>query len=467
MTSAARDAAETALDSIDEVDRLTNAVCTVNVAALEQAELLDREWDAGRDRGPLHGQCVVVKDNIDTVDLLTTAGSLALAGSPPARDAAVVSRMLAAGLVIVGKANLSEWANFRDAHSSSGWSAYGGLTRNPYALNRSAGGSSAGSGAAVAAGLVRLAVGTETDGSITNPAAFNGCVGLKPTVGVTPTDGVVPISASQDTVGPMTSTVGEAAALLTVLADDGVDYASHAVPGRLTGRRIGVPRREFWGYNRHADAAAERALSRLSAAGAVIVDETDLESMTDYGFDDELLVLLSEFRAGIANYLGSRVGDVPRSLEDLVEFNRAHAEQEMPYFGQSFFEAALDAPGTDSPEYAAARAACLLHGRDAGIDQVLTAHDLDALVTPASAPAPPVDLVNGDRPDGGPSQPAAMAGYPLLTVPSEVVQGLPVGVTFWGTVRSEPALIEIGQGYELAREAEDGPFPRPTFPSFL
>jgi amidase len=466
MTSA-REAAETALDLIGEVDRLTNAICTVNVAALEQAELLDRERDAGRERGPLHGQCVVVKDNIDTIGLLTTAGSLVLADEPPTRDAPVVSRMLAAGLVIVGKSNLSEWANFRDGHSSSGWSAYGGLTRNPYALNRSAGGSSAGSGAAVSAGLVRLAVGTETDGSITNPAAFNGCVGLKPTVGVTSTEGVVPIASSQDTVGPMTSTVREAAALLSVLADDGVDYSSYAVSGRLTGKRIGVPRRAFWGYNRHADAAAERALSVLSAAGAVIVDETDLDSMTGYGFDDEMLVLLSEFRVGISDYLSSRVGDAPRKLEDLVEFNRAHAEQEMPYFGQSLFEAALDVPAPGSPEYAAARAACLLHGRDAGIDQVLTAHGLDALVTPASSPAPPVDLVNGDRPDGGPSQPAAMAGYPLLTVPSEVVRGLPVGVTFWGTARSEPTLIEIGHGYELAREAADGPFPRPTFPSFL
>lgn len=466
MTSA-REATETALDLIGEVDRLTNAVCTVNVAALDQADLLDRERDSGRERGPLHGQCVLVKDNIDTIGLLTTAGSLALADEPPTRDAPVVSRMLAAGLVIVGKSNLSEWANFRDDHSSSGWSAYGGLTRNPYALNRSAGGSSAGSGAAVAAGLVRLAVGTETDGSITNPAAFNGCVGLKPTVGVTSTAGVVPIATSQDTVGPMTSTVREAAALLSVLASDGVDYSSHAVSGRLTGKRIGVPRRGFWGYNRHADAVAERALSRLSAAGAVIVDGTDLDSMIGYGSDDEMLVLLSEFRAGIADYLSSRGGEAPLSLEDLVEFNRAHPEQEMPYFGQSFFESALDVPGMDSPEYAAARAACLLHGRDEGIDQVLTEHHLDALVTPASSPAPPIDLVNGDRPDGGPSQPAAMAGYPLLTVPSEVVLGLPLGVTFWGTARSEPTLVEIGHGYELAREAADGAFPPPTFPSFL
>jgi amidase len=466
MTSA-REAAENALALIEEVDRLTNAVCTVNPAALDQADQADRELADGRVRSPLHGQCILVKDNIDTADLLTTAGSLALAERPPSADAAVVSRMRSAGLVVVGKTNLSEWANLRDRHSSSGWSAYGGLTRNPYALNRSAGGSSSGSGAAVAAGLVRLSVGTETDGSITCPAAFNGCVGLKPTVGVTPTQGVVPISASQDTVGPMTASVQEAAALLSVLADDGVDYASHATSGRLAGKRIGVPRRDFWGYSRHADAAAERALSVLSAEGAVIVDETNLDSMDGYGFDEELLVLLSELRQGLGEYLATRPGEVPRSLEAIVEYNRTHATEELAYFGQSFFEAALDVPGVGSEEYVAARTSCLRHGRDEGIDKVLAAHDLDALVTPASSPAPPIDLVNSERLVGSASQPAAMAGYPLLTVPAEVTHGLPVAVTFWGTARSEPSLIEIGYGYERAREAADGPFPLPTYPTFV
>jgi amidase len=466
MTSA-REAAETALDRMDDVDRLISAVCTVNPSALEQADELDRERAAGHVRSPLHGQCVAVKDNIDTADLLTTAGSLALTERPPSADATVVRRMRSAGLVLVGKTNLSEWANLRDAQSASGWSAYGGLTRNPYALNRSSGGSSSGSGAAVAAGVVRLAVGTETDGSITVPAAVNGCVGLKPTVGVTPTRGVVPISASQDSVGPMTATVREAAALLSVLADDGVDYASYAAAGRLAGKRIGVPRRDFWGYSRHADAAAERALSMLSAEGAVIVDDTNLDSMTGYGFDDELLVLLCELRQEVAAYLATRPGEGPRSLDDLIEFNRVHADEELAYFGQSYFEAAMQTPGVDSAEYRAARAACLSHGRDEGIDKVLRDHELDALVTPASPPASAIDLINSDRLAGSASQPAAMAGYPLLTVPAELTHGLPVAVTLWGTARSEPTLIEIGHGYELAREAADGPLPRPTYPTFL
>ena len=462
-----RDAVETAMGRIEDVDRLVNAVCTVNVAAPDQADVLDRELADGRRRSPLHGRCIVVKDNIDTADLLTTAGSLALADHPPAADAPVVRRLREAGLVVVGKSNLSEWANLRDSHSSSGWSAYGGLTRNPYALNRSAGGSSAGSGAAVAAGLVRLSLGSETDGSITCPAAFNGCVGLKPTVGLVPGQGVVPISSSQDTVGPMTATVEESAALLSVLADGDVDYASHARQGRLAGKRIGVPRRDYWGYSRDADQAAEHALSLLSAEGAVIVDDTNLDSMQGYGFDDELLVLLSELRVEMAAYLSTRPGDGPRSLTDLIEFNREHAGEEMPFFGQSFFEAALESPGLDSEQYAAARAACLRHGRDDGIDAVLTTHGLDALVTPSWTPAMSIDLVNSENHGGSCSQAAAMAGYPLLTVPSGLGHGLPVAITFWGTARSEPTLIEIGHGYESARDRSDGPLPEPTYPAFV
>ncbi len=461
-----RQAAETALAVIDDLDRLTNAVCTTNPNAVE-SDALDRERAAGRVRGPLHGQCIVVKDNIDTADLLTTAGSLALADAPPANDAAVVTRLRKAGVVIVGKSNLSEWANLRDANSSSGWSAYGGLTRNPYALNRSSGGSSSGSAAAVAAGLVRLAVGTETDGSITCPAAFNGCVGLKPTVGLVPTQGVVPISASQDTVGPLARTVEEAAALLSALADDDVDYASHARQGRLVGKRIGVPRGSLWGYSRDADAAAEEALSAMSAAGAVVVDDTSLEAMEGYGADDELLVLLCELQEGMSAYLATRRSDGLRKLEDLVAFNREHAEEEMPYFGQSFFEAALESPGVDSEQYAAARSACLRRGRDEGIDKVLTSHGLDALVTPAWSQAMPIDLVNSEHHAGGCSQAAAMAGYPLLTVPSGLRHALPVAVTFWGTAGSEPTLIEIGSGYEATRDATLGPLPEPTFPAFV
>ncbi len=467
MTSS-RDLVEQALDRIEMVDPLVNAVCTLNPNAAAEADALDAEVAAGRSRGPLHGQPVVVKDNIDTAGLQTTAGSLSLVGvPPPSTDAVLVRRLRDAGMVVLAKANLSEWANLRDEESTSGWSGYGGLTRNPYGLNRSAGGSSSGSAVAVAARLARFAIGTETDGSITCPAAFNGCVGFKPTVGLVPTTGVVPISSSQDAPGPMTLTVADAAALLSVLAADGTDYASHAVPRPLDGVRIGVPRRVFWGYNTHADTVSEMALRLLSAAGATIVDNTDLTCMVDYGFDDELLVLLAEFEVELRAYLRTRPGDGPKSMADVVAFNRENAATELAYFGQSFFEAALKSPGVDSAEYAAARAACVAHGRDDGIDAVLREHDLDALISPAYAPAIPIDLVNAEHHWGSCTQPAAMAGYPLLTVPAGLAHGLPVAVTIWGTAGSETSLIEIAHAYEAARDAETGPLPEPTFPQFV
>jgi amidase len=462
----ARDEIHGLLDRIGRVDALVNSICTLNPVALDEADARDREAAEGRARGPLHGRPVLVKDNIDTADLLTTAGSLALADTPPQADATLVSRLREAGMVVLGKTNLSEWANIRDGSSTSGWSAYGGLTRNPYALNRSPGGSSSGSGAAVAARLAPYAVGSETDGSITSPAAYNGCVGIKPTVGSIPSQGIVPISHSQDTAGPFATSVADAAALLTVLIG-GTDYASYAVADRLVGKRIGLPRKEFWGYSPEADTAAERAVSLLAAAGAVIVDDTDLLSMVDYGFDDELLVLLSELNADMSGYLATRPDGGPRTLADLVEFNRAHAAEEMPYFGQSLFEKALETPPPGSPEYDAARAACLAHGRDDGIDAVLREYELDALLSPSYNPAIPIDLVNREHHWGACTQPAAMAGYPLLTVPACLVHGLPVAVTFWGTGGSEPTLIEIAAAYEAARDASDGPLPEPTYPQFV
>jgi amidase len=371
------------------------------------------------------------------------------------------------GLILLGKANLSEWANIRDPGSTSGWSAFGGLTRNPYGLNRSAGGSSSGSGAAVAARLTPLAIGTETDGSITCPAAFNGCVGIKPTVGLVPTDGVVPISSSQDAPGPMALTVREAAALLTVLAHDGIDYAEHAVDGRLAGKRIGVPRKVLWGYSDVADAIAEQALSALSASGATIVDNTDLESIVDYEFEDEWHVLLAELEVGLAEYLATRPGDVPRSLADVVAFNRDHADEELRWFGQAYFERALETPGVDSPEYAAARAECLRRGRDEGTDLVLREHALDALVAPSYPPTIPIDLVNPEHHLGACTSPSAVAGHPIVTVPAGLVHGLPVAVSFWGTARSERSLIEIAHGFERARDAAGGPLPEPTYPAFV
>ena len=463
-----REQVEQLLDRIDTVDVHTNAVCTIHPDALGQADARDAEAAEGRARGPLHGVPVLVKDNIDTHDLPTTAGSLALTDVPnPSQDAALVRRLRDAGMVVLGKTNLSEWANIRDGLSTSGWSAYGGLTRNPYGLNRSSGGSSSGSGAAVAAGLARFAIGTETDGSITCPAAFNGVVGIKPTVGLVPTEGVVPVARSQDSPGPMAPTVRDAAALLTVLAGDGTDYAAHAVDGRLAGKRIGVPRKIYWGYSVHADAAAERAVGLLAAEGAEIVDGTDLLSMEDAGWEDELLVLLAELRNGLADYLATRPGDVPRTLEEVVAFNKEHADRELAHFGQFLFEQALEGPAVGSEEYVAARARCVRAGRDEGIDAVLRAHDLDALVTPSYAPAVPIDLVNAEHHPGACTQPSAMAGYPLVTVPSGLAGGLPVAVSFWGTAGSETTLVEIAHGYEAARDRVAGPLPAPTFPTFV
>ncbi len=462
------DEVERLLDRLDEVDVLLSSVCTRNPDALAEARRRDEETAAGAARGPLHGRPVLVKDNIDTADLPTTAGSLALAEQPPPdRDATLVRRLREAGMVVLGKSNLSEWANIRDGGSTSGWSAYGGLTRNPYGLNRSAGGSSSGSAAAVAARLTPFGVGTETDGSITCPAAFNGVVGLKPTVGLVPTDGVVPISRSQDAPGPMALTVREAAALLGVLAGNGTDYAAHAVDGRLAGKRIGIPRRTYWGYSRHADDAAERAVRLLAAEGAVVVDETDLTSMDGFGWEDELTVLLAELHTGLAGYLACRPGDGPRTLEQVIAYNREHADTELRHFGQSLFEAAVVGPEDGSEAYRAARARCLEHARDSGIDAVLREHDLDALLTPSYAPACPIDLVNEEHHPGSCTSPSAMAGYPLLTVPSGLASGLPVAVSFWGAAGSEATLVEIGHGYERARDRDAGPLPEPGLPGFV
>jgi amidase len=461
-----RDQVAELTDRIATLDVHVNAVCTPHPGALDQADALDRESAVGRVRGPLHGRPVLVKDNVDTHDLPTTVGSLAFADAPPpARDALLVRRLREAGMVVLGKTNLSEWANIRDEASTSGWSAYGGLTRNPYALNRSAGGSSSGSGAAVAAGLAPFAVGTETDGSIICPAAFNGCVGIKPTVGSVPTAGVVPISHSQDVPGAMARTVRDAAALLTVLTGSGTDYTAHAVPGRLTGKRIGVPRATYWGNSPHADAAAERAVALMAAEGATIVDRTDLTTPDDAVWEDELTVLLAELASGLPGYLADRPGDVPRTLADVVRFNREHADRELALFGQSLFERALAGPRDGDPDHLTARARCVAASREDGIDRVLHEHRLDALVTPAYAPASPIDEVESFP--GSCTGLAAMAGYPLLTVPAELAAGLPVAVAFWGTAGSEATLVEIGHGYELARDRSTGPLPEPTFPVFV
>ncbi|WP_329005827.1 amidase [Kribbella sp. NBC_00709] len=450
---------------IREVDPLVNAVCTPNPAALTEAARLDTERDEGRVRGPLHGVPVLVKDNIDTADLPTTAGSLALADQPPPPDdAPLVRRLRDAGCVILGKTNLSEWANFRGSASSSGWSAYGGLTRNPYALNRSAGGSSSGSGAAVAAGLAEYAIGTETNGSIVCPAALNGIVGLKPTVGLVPQQGIVPISHSQDTAGPMTRTVTQAAALLTVMTGGQTDYTEHCRGADLSDLRIGVPRGPLWGYSIGLDEVTEHALGILSRCGATLVDHLSLP--TPGGDEDQLQVLAHELKVDLAAYLATRVPGGPRTLDDLIAFNEEHADVELQWFGQELFERAATTDGLGSPVYVAARLTALRAGRD-GIDNLLRDNQLDALVSPSYSPAWAIDLVNGDHVLGGSSSHAALAGYPLLSMPSGMVSGLPVGITFSGTARSEVTLIRLAHAFETARIAADGPFPTPELTQWV
>jgi amidase len=448
-----------------EVDPLVNAICTPDPAALTEAARLDTERADGRVRGPLHGVPVLVKDNIDTAGLPTTAGSLALAGQPPPpQDAPLVRRLREAGCIVLGKTNLSEWANFRGSASSSGWSAYGGLTRNPYALNRSAGGSSSGSGAAVAAGLADFAVGTETNGSIVCPAALNGVVGIKPTVGLIPQQGIVPISHSQDTAGPMARTVSQAAALLTVLTGGAADYAAHCLGEDLSGVRVGVPRGPLWGYSASLDQVTEEALELLSRCGATLVDHLSLPSPG--GEEDQLSVLFHELKVGLAVYLATRTDGGPRTLADVIAFNTEHADVELRYFGQELFERSEATEGLDSPLYGAARVAALRAGRD-GIDGLLRDHRLDALVMPSYSPAWTIDLLNGDHVLGSSSTHAALAGYPLISVPSGLVEGLPVGITFSGTAHSDATLIRLAHAFETARIKAHGPFPRPEFKAWV
>ncbi len=459
------EAVATSLQRIAELDRsgpLLRSVIEVSPAAERLASERDAERAKGYIRGPLHGVPVLVKDNVDTADLPTTAGSYALTSDLPDADAPLVARLREAGAIVVGKANLSEWANFRSTHSSSGWSAVGGLCVNPHALDRSAGGSSSGSGVAVAAGLAPMAVGTETDGSIACPAALNGIVGLKPTVGLIPRTGVVPISHSQDTPGPMTRTVLDAARMLGVLAVTSATDPATLAPdrrasadytafcsGEVAGLRIGLPRKKLWGYSPQADSAAEAAVRLLAAHGVEVVDDADLPSLEElFEVDHELAVLRSEFKAGIAAYLATRGPDGPKTLADLIAFNSDHADKELVHFGQEAFEQSVDAPDLDDPGYLHALAECRRLGRSEGIDAALRKHGVDALVMPSYPPAWKIDLVNGDHVNGSCTKPSAVAGYPILTVPSGMVDGLPVGVAFVGTAWSEPTLLRLGYAVE-------------------
>jgi amidase len=462
-----RQLTETYLRRIDEIDRRgprLRSISETNPDALETAAALDAERQAKGPRGPLHGIPIVVKDNIDTADrMTTTAGSLALEGSIAARDAFVVERLRAAGAVIIGKTNLSEWANFRSTKSSSGWSGRGGQVRNPYALDRNPCGSSSGSGAAIAANLAAAAVGTETDGSIVCPSAANGLVGLKPTVGLVSRSGIIPISHTQDTAGPMARTVADAAALLTgMVGQDPRDAATARARGRtgdylkaldanaLRGARIGVARKRFFGYSPGTDAVIDTAIAEMKARGAVIVDPADIP--TAAGLDDcELEILLYEFKAGLNAYLRALGPDARvRSLDDLIAFNQREQAREMPYFGQELLLMAQKKGPLTTPAYRQALATCRTRSRTLGIDAVMTKHRLDAIVAPTGSPAWPTDLVNGDHFLGASSTPAAVAGYPNITVPAGWVHGLPVGISFIGRAWSEAKLIGLAYAYEQA-----------------
>jgi amidase len=455
-----------ALERIARIDPQLHSVIAVDPTAIDQA----RRVDAGKLRGPLAGQPVLIKDNIESAGPLpTTAGSLALAGNVTNRDAPLVARLRAAGAVILGKTNLSEWANIRSTRSISGWSAVGGQTHNPWALDRNPCGSSSGSGAAVAAGLVRLAIGTETDGSVTCPAAINGIVGLKPTVGLVSRTHIVPISHSQDTAGPMTASVREAAELLTAMAGSDPadpatrdadkhkrDYAAELDANSLKDKRIGVMR---FASGFGTDAAFDTALALLRERGAILVD---IKKFDEKGIGkNETLVLMTELKADMAKYLkGSPAPISSRTLADLIAFDNAHAQQEMSLFGQELFEQAEKTKGLNDAAYKKARAASFQAAGPNGIDKLLKDNRVVALVGPTMPPAWMIDAVNGDQSSGGGAGSlAAVAGYPHLTVPMGLVKGLPVGLSFIGPKWSEGLLLDLGYAYEQAR----GAFPAPKF----
>lgn len=476
-----RQLVERYLERIEALDRsgpTLRSVLETNPDALAIADGLDRERRLAGARGPLHGIPILIKDNIGTADKMeTTAGSIALLGARPAVDATVARKLREAGAILLGKANLSEWANFRSLRSSSGWSGRGGQTLNPYALDVTPSGSSSGSGTAAAAGLAAGTLGSETDGSIISPSAATSVVGIKPTIGLTSRAGVIPISHNQDAVGPMTRTVTDAAILLEAIA--GVDpadpmtslatnadtgYQRHLDPDGLRGARIGVPRDVYWGYSPKADAIAEAALDVLRDLGAEIVDPAEIPSAQALkgGWPPSdnlpLTVLLYDFKADLNAYLAALGPESPvRNLAELIEFNERHADQEMPFFGQELFHMAQEKGPLTDPAYLAALAENQRLSRQDGIDAVLTEHRLDALVMPTGAPPAKIDLVNGQPHHGGASRPAALAGYPVITVPAGFAMGLPVGISFIGTALSEPTLLKFAFAFEQATNARRSP----------
>jgi len=460
---------------IDKQGPAINAVIELNPDAAAIAKALDEERKAKGPRGPLHGIPVLIKDNIATADgMMTTAGSLALVGSKPPKDSMVALKLRDAGAVILGKTNLSEWANMRSSHSTSGWSGRGGLTRNPYALDRNPCGSSSGTGAGISANLAAVGIGTETDGSIVCPSSANGLAGIKPTVGLVSRAGIIPISHSQDGAGPMCRTVRDAAILLGALSavdpDDAAtaasagkahtDYAQFCDPNGLKGARIGVARKYF-GFNDAVDALMEQSLDGMKKQGATLVDPADIETFGKFD-DTELLVLLYELKADLNAYL-ARLSSAPiRSLKDLIDFNERNPQKEMPYFGQDLFmKAEAKGPLTEKAYLEAIQKNHQLAGTE-GIDALMDKHHLDALVAPTGGPAWLTDLINGDHAAGGSSSAAAVAGYPNINVTAGFISGLPVGISFFGRAWSEPILIKLAYSFEQATKARQTPKFLPT-----
>jgi amidase len=459
------------IKKVDQAGPRLNSVIAVNPDAIAIAEALDRERKAGKLRGPLHGIPILVKDNIATGDkMATTAGSLALKGVRAKHDAFVVERLRAAGAVIVGKTNLSEWANIRSTRSTSGWSSLGGLTRNPYALDRNTSGSSSGTGAAIAASLAAAGVGTETDGSIISPANANGLVGIKPTVGLVSRSGIIPIAPSQDPAGPMARTVTDAAILLSAMAGTdardpatgdasarAADYAKSLDRNALKGARIGVVRSQFGGRNDLVSAEVEKALEVLRKEGAILVDVPELPNANRLG-TNELEVLLTELKASLPVYLAEYAPHAPvKNLADVIAFNDKNAKKVMPHFGQEYFVRAEARPGLEGREYREALANNHRLARAEGIDRVLAEHTLDALVAPSGSPAWLTDFIRGDFSGGGFSQPAAVAGYPHVTVPAGFVHGLPCNISFVGGAWSESRLIALAYAFEQATKHRRAP----------
>jgi amidase len=461
------------IDALDRRGPELRSVLETNPDALSIAAALDEERKSGRVRGPLHGIPILVKDNIGTKDrMTTTAGSLALEGSTPSADSFVAKRLREAGAVLLGKTNLSEWANFRSTHSTSGWSGRGGQCRNPYALDRNPSGSSSGSGTAAAANLSAAAVGSETDGSIVSPSNNCALVGIKPTLGLVSRTGIIPIAHSQDTAGPMARTVADAAALLSALAGadpadsatrdsagrSQADYTKFLQGGSLAGLRIGVPRKGLFGQSSHSDRLVEAAIADLKKLGAEIVDPADIATVGETD-KTEFEVLLYEFKADLNAYLAGlpAAPGKPRTLADLIAFNEKNREREMPFFGQEIFlQAEKKGPLTEKA-YRDALAKNLRLSRKEGIDKTMDRHRLDALVAPTSGPACLIDLVDGDYGPGGSSTLPAVAGYPHVTLPAGYAFGLPVGVSFFGRAWSEPTLIRIAYAYEQATKHRKAP----------